>query len=62
MDNVIELFCFVDDFCQDFLPQWHQQLLTHGVERRNRQGQLSISETMTLVIHFHQSHYRNFKH
>lgn len=57
-----ELFCDVDDFCQTFLPQWQQQLLAHGERRRYRAGQLSISEIMTIVIDFHQSSYRNFKH
>ena len=57
-----ELFCDVDDFCQTFLPQWQQQLLTHGERQRRRAGQLSISEIMTIVIYFHQSSYRNFKH
>lgn len=28
---------------------------------RQRPGQLCLSEIMTILIHFHQSHYRNFK-
>lgn len=55
------LFCDVDDFCQVYLPQWHQQLLSGGQRQRLRTGQMSVSEIMTVVIHFHQSHYRNFK-
>ncbi len=57
-----ELFCDVDDFCQAFVPQWQQQLLAHGERQRCRAGQLSLSEIMTIVIYFHQSSYRNFKH
>jgi hypothetical protein len=55
------LFCFVDDFCQEFLPQWEAHLLKHKLKRRRRETALSISEIMTIYIHFHQSHYRDFK-
>lgn len=60
-DTLIELFCDVDDFCQLVLPEWNQHLLIQGLKQRNRPGQLSPSEIMTIYIHFHQSHYRNFK-
>lgn len=59
--SLLELFVDVDDFCQMFLPQWEQRLLTEGSKRRRRQGQLRVSEMMTIMIHFHQSHYRDFK-
>ena len=55
------LFCDVDDFCQTYLPIWQHQLLSDGQAKRTRQGQLSVSELMTLIIPFHQSHYRDFK-
>ena len=59
--SLLELFCHVDDFCQQFEPHWQQHLLTAGTRRRQRRGQLSTSEIMTIVIHFHQAHYRDFK-
>ena len=34
--------------------------VTTGRRRRRRAGQLCLSEIMTLLIWFHQSHYRNF--
>ena len=46
--SLLELYCAVDDFCQAFVPQWRQTLL-------------SLSERMTIIIHFHQSGYRTFK-
>ena len=55
------LFCDVDDFCQLFLPDWQSQQLTAGERKRQRQGQMCVSEIMTIMIHFHQSHYRDFK-
>ena len=60
--NLEELFCDVDDFCQVFLPQWHQSLLANQTRKRLRSAQMSESEIMCIVIHFHQSGYRHFKH
>ncbi len=60
-DNIIELFCLVDDFCQVFYPDWEKQMITLGLKKRVRRNQLSPSEIMTLFIQFHQSYYRNFK-
>jgi hypothetical protein len=54
MFSLEELFCAVDDFCQTFEPHWQQQLLSHGLQTRNRARQLCLSEIMTLVIAFHQ--------
>jgi transposase len=61
MDSLLELFVSVDDFCQVFLPFWERKLLQAGSKKRRRAGQLSVSEIMTIIIHFHQSHYRDFK-
>src|SRR5437588_4736325 len=54
------LFCAVDDFWLDFEPQWKAMPLAAG-KQRERAGQLCPSEVMTILIHFHQSHYRTFK-
>ncbi len=61
--SLLELFCPVDDFCQTFLPQWQRTQLASGLRQRQRRRArgLSLSEIMTLLIHFHQSHYRDFK-
>lgn len=61
MDSLLELFCDVDDFCQSFIPTWKSQLLSAGAIQRQRDRGLSLSEIMTILIHFHQSHYRDFK-
>jgi transposase len=61
MESLLELFVHVDDFCQTFLPALEQYLLSSGAVKRRRGRSLSISEVMTILIHFHQSHYRNFK-
>ena len=57
--NLIDLFCHVDDFCLEFLPEMKKQLIGDG--GRERPGQMSMSEIMTILIHFHQSGYRTFK-
>lgn len=60
-DNLLSLFCFVDDFCKDFIPQWEKHLIKNSLKKRKRPCNMSPSEIMTIYIHFHQSHYRNFK-
>lgn len=61
MTSLLELFCDVDDFCQ-WQKGWQASLpLPIAVGRRVRPAGLSESEIMTILIHFHQSHYRDFK-
>lgn len=61
MMSIEELYCDVDDFCQLFLPKWTRQRLQSGEQRRVRESGLSLSERMTIMIHFQQSQYRHFK-
>lgn len=58
--SLLELFCDVDDFCQACWQTQPKQLVSKTGQRL-RQSQLSESEMMTIVIHFHQSAYRDFK-
>ena len=59
--SILELFCSVDDFWQQFAPNWQHDLLTSGQRQRLRPTQLYPSEITTILILFHQSHYRTFK-
>ena len=59
--GLLELFCDVDDFCQRFMVDWERKLLSSGERKRLRATALSTSEIMTILICFHQSHYRHFK-
>lgn len=61
MTSLEELFCSVDDFCKKYEGAYEQKLLGSGVRHRQRSKQLCLSEIMTIIISFHQSHYRNFK-
>jgi Transposase DDE domain len=56
------LFCEVDDFCQWYEPMWQGRQLESGKRKRQRRGRLAASEMMTILIAFHASHFRNFKH
>jgi len=60
-DSLFGLFCGIDDFCKVFLPVWNRQLPDSGQKRRQRARSLTTGEIMTILIAFHQSHYRDFK-
>ena len=59
--DITEIFCFIDDFCQFFEPLWKKHLLEDEKTRRNRNGRMSLSEIMTILILFHQSQMKTFK-
>lgn len=58
--SLLELFCDIDDFWQIYEPIWQQSLLSNG-NHRLRKLKMSMSEMMTIVVHFHQKRYRDFK-
>jgi hypothetical protein len=62
MENtLVTLYCLVDDFCKEFEAFWEKTMIESGMKRRKKLGQLSVSEIITIYVHFHQSHYRDFK-
>ena len=62
MSQLIAMFCDIDDFCKWFEPLYMQRLLQDGQRHRVRQSQVAWSEIMTIIVFFHRSHYRDFKH
>ena len=60
MTSLTELFCHVDDFWHAFEPLWREQRISDG-KQRERERALYPSEIMTILIHFHQARYRDFK-
>ncbi len=60
--SILALFCDVDDFEQAYAAEWEHHLLTHGKRLRHHAEEMYPSESMTILIHFHQSCYRTFKH
>ena len=60
--DIIEIFCKIDDFCNDFLPKLEKTLLSDISTKKHRKSSLSTSEVMTILVMFHVSNYRNFKY
>lgn len=60
--DTVKLFCEVDDFVQQHQVALDQNLLQDSTRKRRRPNRLTISEMMTIVILFHTSGFRNFKH
>ena len=57
--SLLEMFCDVDEFCVQMTKQATSHQLGKG--KSGPQASMWLSEIMTIVIHFHQSHYRDFK-
>jgi len=57
--SLLEMFCDVDTFCMTMAKTGDMKQITQ--KKRGPQAQLCISEIITILIHFHQSHYRDFK-
>jgi hypothetical protein len=62
MDDLTSLFCSVDDFWNLFEQEWNKHLIDCDKPKKGPDPELSISEMMTIIILFHQSNYRTFKH
>lgn len=61
MDNLVELFCIVDDFAKEFFPEFEKAQLEFGLKRSQKSCSLSPSEIMVIMIYFHQLRFRDFK-
>jgi len=60
--DIVTIFCDIDDFCRSLLAVGHPQLPAYGFPHSQSTSSLSLSEVMTIVVWFHASHYRTFKH
>ena len=56
------IFCDIDDCCKAFAPVYDPCLRRTGQRHRTRQTPLALSEILTLLVYFHGSHDRTFKH
>ncbi len=61
MNDLVELFCSIDDFWKTFKSEWDTHLIINSRGRRGPEPELSNPEMMTIVVLFHQSNYRTFK-
>lgn len=60
--TLIQMFCDVEDFVVEVKHGLDTRMLTHRTVIRHREPGLSDSELMTILIAFHHSGYRTFKH
>jgi transposase len=60
--DIVTLFYHLDTFAQEFEPRWKRRMLASGKRRRDRAGRMHLSEIMTILVLFHASNYRTFKH
>ena len=61
--EMIELFCLVDDFSKKFDQMcFHQRIEYKKAKIRKRSFRTSLSEVLTILLFFHRSNYRTFKH
>lgn len=61
MNNLVEIYCDVDDFFKKYERTWTINMLGNGSVKRLRHSALSPGEIMTIVVLFHMSGYRTFK-
>jgi hypothetical protein len=60
--DLTRVFYDIDEFTKEPLPEMPHLLLPMKETQRDRQGQLCLSEIMTILVMFHQSSgFRNFK-
>ena len=62
--DIVALFYDLDKFAIAFEQQWKRRLLPppDGKRHRHRKSRMHLSEIMTILILFHASDYRTFKH
>ncbi len=63
--NIVSLFCEIDDFFLEYEVSYVSSRCLpseSGCETRGHPRQLHPSEMMTILIAFHQSNSRTFKH
>lgn len=62
MDNLVELYCHIDDYYKANKHNIAQQQITNENKKtRNRPCNISISEIITILVLFHQIRYKQFK-
>lgn len=60
--DIVALFCDLDNFATHFQAHCQHPRLLANKRSRHRESRLHLSEVMTILILFHASNYRTFKH
>ena len=58
--NITALSCCLDDFCKVF-EEWERHRLIPSEKKRCREGKLSLSEMLFIMVLFHLSPFKHFK-
>lgn len=59
---LVEIYVEVDDFCKEHEQIINSWLKESGLVKKNHPSQLTLSEVMTILIYYHHSYYKDFKH
>lgn len=59
--DIIELYYWVDEFCKIYASQLKEGYLGCN-KKRHREGKMSLSERLTIMIYYHLSGYKCFKY
>ena len=63
--KVTEIYCLADDFCKDFEKYQEKHMFSSSStseKHRNKPNRMSDAEIMLIMILFHSSGYRCFRH
>ena len=60
--ELVALFYLIDEFCKEFEPKWQAERIASGLAQRNKPCRMSLSEILTIIVHFHQSNHKTFKY
>ena len=60
-NSTVALFCCLDDFAKLF-EQWERHHLIPSTRQRRRGGKLCLGEMLSIMVLFHISAYKDFKH
>jgi len=55
-EQIIEVFCEIDDFCIEY-----EKHMIPGEAPSTPKTKMALSEIMTIAVMYHLSHYREFK-
>ena len=68
ISKVAEIYCIADDVCKEYELELNKKALSlsnpspNPSKTRNRKGRMSDAEMITILVLFHSTTFRNFKH